>query len=37
MEAVNEGRGDEARRLMETHLIWGRSFTLDPDGRLERG
>lgn len=36
MEAVRDGNAREARRRMQTHLIWGRAFTLDPDGRLGR-
>ncbi len=37
MEAVRDGNVREARRNMQTHLTWGRAFTLDPDGRLRRG
>jgi len=37
MEAVRDGNAREARRRMQTHLTWGRAFTLDPDGRLGRG
>jgi len=37
MEAVRDGNARQARRTMETHLIWGRAFTLDPDRRLGRG
>lgn len=34
MEAVRDGDGPRARAEMERHLAWGRSFTLDPDGRM---
>ncbi len=37
MEAVRGGDPRQARHRMETHLGWGRSFTLDPDGRMGRG
>jgi len=36
MEAVRDGNARDARRNMQTHLIWGRAFTLDPDKRLGR-
>ena len=35
MEAVRDGDARRARGQMERHLAWGRSFTLDPDGRVE--
>ena len=34
MEAVRDGDPVRARSEMERHLEWGRSFTLDPDGRI---
>ncbi|MBE7210728.1 MAG: GntR family transcriptional regulator [Gluconacetobacter diazotrophicus] len=34
VEALRDGDGARARARMETHLDWGRRFTLDPDGRL---
>ena len=37
MEAVRDGNARDARRHMQTHLTWGRAFTLDPDKRLGRG
>jgi DNA-binding GntR family transcriptional regulator len=37
MEAVRDGNARGARRNMQTHLTWGRAFTLDPDRRLGRG
>ena len=37
MEAVRDGNARDARRNMQTHLTWGRAFTLDPNGRLGRG
>jgi len=36
MEAVRDGDAIQARQRMETHLEWGRRFTLDPDGRMAR-
>lgn len=36
MEAVHDGDAIQARQRMETHLEWGRNFTLDPDGRMAR-
>jgi DNA-binding GntR family transcriptional regulator len=36
MEAVRDGQAEAARERMEAHLSWGRSFTLDPDGRMSR-
>ncbi len=34
MEAVRDGDVEQARQRMDAHLGWGRSFTLDPDGRM---
>ena len=34
LEAVRDGDALQARQRMETHLGWGRSFTLDPDDRM---
>ena len=36
VEAIREGDSHEARSRTDTHLTWGRRFTLDPDGRLDR-
>ena len=36
VDAICEGNAVEARGRMDTHLAWGRGFTLDPDGRLNR-
>ena len=36
VEAIRAGDGVEARSRTNTHLTWGRVFTLDPDGRLGR-
>jgi DNA-binding GntR family transcriptional regulator len=36
VDAIRAGSGAEARARMDTHLTWGRAFTLDPDGRLSR-
>ena len=36
VEAIREGNSPEARSRMNTHLTWGRGFTLDPNGRLGR-
>ncbi len=36
VEAIRDGNAAEARARMDTHLTWGRGFTLDPDGRLGR-
>ncbi len=36
VEAIRSGDADEARGRMSTHLVWGRAFTLDPDGRLAK-
>jgi DNA-binding GntR family transcriptional regulator len=36
VEAIRDGDSLEARSRMDTHLTWGRGFTLDPDGRLGR-
>ena len=34
VEAIRSGDAREAWARMDTHLVWGRAFTLDPDGRL---
>lgn len=34
VEAIRSGDAREAWARMNTHLVWGRAFTLDPDGRL---
>jgi DNA-binding GntR family transcriptional regulator len=36
VEAIREGDIDGSRSQMQTHLAWGRAFTLDPDGRIGR-
>ena len=36
VEAICSGDAGEARGRMNTHLVWGRAFTLDPDGRLTK-
>jgi DNA-binding GntR family transcriptional regulator len=36
VEAIRKGDADESRSQMQTHLVWGRAFTLDPDGRMGR-
>lgn len=36
VEAVRKGDADASRSQMQTHLVWGRAFTLDPDGRMGR-
>lgn len=33
-EAIRDGNGDLAHQRMQTHLDWGRRFTLDPDCRF---
>ncbi|WP_171034248.1 GntR family transcriptional regulator [Lichenicoccus roseus] len=34
VNALRDGNPDEARQRMQTHLLWGRQFTIDPGGRL---
>lgn len=36
VEAIRDSDSGEARSRMDTHLTWGRGFTLDPNGRLGR-
>ena len=37
VDAIRSGDTGAAHAKMETHLVWGRAFTLDPDGRLGSG
>jgi DNA-binding GntR family transcriptional regulator len=34
VEAVCGGKRQDASEAMQSHLIWGRDFTLDPEGRI---
>lgn len=34
VNAICAQRSDEAASAMENHLIWGRTYALDPEGRL---
>ncbi len=37
VDAIRSGDAEAARAQMETHLVWGRAFTLDPDSKLTSG